>query len=801
MSNSQVINNRFELEKELVKRPSCVVYRAKDTNLGARPVAVKIYLDKPGDNAGFIEKFEKDIAIWRKASHQALVPILEGGVFEGSFYLAMELIEGGTLKDELKLAGSSLELNRAIEIISYVAEGVREIHEAGGVHGAIDSRAVLFKADKPRLAGFYPRVIEEILKSTTTQGRLIVDPAYISPEQVSGSGAIDGRADTYSLSVLLYELVTGERPFVSSNPLQLAMLRLSTEPIAPSKKNSNISPLLDAAILKGLSKKPEDRFSTLTEFIDAINGGRREAKNPLVEPKVANSSERLGAGETVGVSMSVDKIKEMLASHSSVKEAESKPKSVSKGQSPAMEVGATMMGVSSAMLLKGSLMIVEGPGQGKRFDLATEQSIIGSDSTCNVSIKNDKVSQRHAIIVRREDKYFVAPLSGGVVVVNGSEIGGTAEVELKRGDIITLGDIQLRFIAPGEVFTLQSSVAERVIDRKESKWGRFAIIGGVLIVVLGLALVFIFNQQVSDDQAAKKRAAGKKDEQRSQLVDKLRKEGDLFFREGKLIEPVGENARVRFEQILEVIPNDTYAKRRLAEIDARSQELMEQQKIRQQNQQKIQELLASADKYFQAKELIAPPGRNAKEVYEQVIKLDPTNEIAQGRIKEITTLLGSIYEQVERMLVKAKEFKDLGQYVTPKEENAYYMLQQVLKIDPRNLQAKEMLIDMAARSIFQGDTARSAADSTAMKKSYITAQLLGVDPEYLAPRLKGAELIKKSKASVIVYDRKDDSKKDDKKVTDSRYLDTTEIERRLAALSLGSVEDESERRFIDLNSK
>lgn len=301
---------RFVVGEELVKRPSCIVYRGKDRTLGDRDVAIKVYVDRPEDNDTWKEQFKEQVSSLRAASHQSLVPILHGDCEEGWFYIVMELIEGPTLRDRLQGQEGPLDMEAALAIFGELAAGVKEIHENNAIHGHIDSRAVLFKGDNVRLAGYYPMVISEIQKGQSTAGRLVVEPAYIAPEQISGTG-LDHRADIFALSVLLFEMVTGQRPFSADNPLQMAMLRLSKEPPSPAKLNSNVSPLLDAAIMKGLARDANERYSSVAAFVEAVSGGRGQPANPLANLGPDAGGAPIG-DQTIGVSMSTDAIREML---------------------------------------------------------------------------------------------------------------------------------------------------------------------------------------------------------------------------------------------------------------------------------------------------------------------------------------------------------------------------------------------------------------------------------------------------------------------------------------------------------
>ncbi|HQH25853.1 MAG TPA: serine/threonine-protein kinase, partial [Oligoflexia bacterium] len=268
MDIPKVFGERFTVGEQIVKRPNCIVYKGTDGKLGDREVAIKVFLDQPVGSQEWINEFNEDIQRLRSTSHQSLVPIVGGGCENDWFYLVMELISGNSLREVLKEHAAPLSTETAVSIFSELAAGLRDLHENQVWHGHIDSRAVLFKGDSVRLAGYYPRVIAKIQKSKSSDGRMVVEPAYIAPEQITGTNP-DHRADIFALAVLLFEMVTGKRPFEADNPVQCALLRLSKEPPRPAKLNPALPPLLDAAIMKGLVRDPNERYSSVAEFVEA----------------------------------------------------------------------------------------------------------------------------------------------------------------------------------------------------------------------------------------------------------------------------------------------------------------------------------------------------------------------------------------------------------------------------------------------------------------------------------------------------------------------------------------------------
>lgn len=791
MNVPKELSGRFVVGEKLAERPNCFIFRGEDKDLGNRPVAIKIFVDRPGGRKEWIESFEKEVGVLRLASHSCLVPIISGGCEDDYLYIAMELLDGMTMRDYLKARQSPVDCDLAVEFITCLADGLAEIHEKGGFHGHIDSRAVLFKGSELRLAGYFPHVIDEIQKSVTSQGRFTNDPAYVAPEQITGEGSIDGRADIFALSVLLYEMVTGVKPFVAENPMQLAMLRLTKQPESPRKKNPNIPPLLDAAILKGLARIPAQRFATVTEFVDALTGGKQPSKNPLLDALGQEAAPILGT-QTIPVSMSTDAIKHILMEHESKVRSEKiakimgkpaeAPESAPPPESPKekdISVVSTSMGMKAQPVAAGSLVVTSGPEYGKKVPLERAQAMIGSDGGCDLVLTGKGVSPRFAIVVRREDRYFVGALSAAPVVVNGKELESSQEAPLSRGDILTVGPHQVRFVAPGEVFTLQEKVADRVIDRPPSRLPKLLATAAVTLVIICGGLFYAYQQNLVLKQEQAKQVGDKKRKERVELVAKLRKEGDELFQKGALVEPVDANATKRFQQILELDPEDTYAKRRLSDINDRIKAVAEQEEHRRQFADRVNKLLSDGDRLFKAGAYVSPQGSSARDAYQEVLKLDTGNDRAQKQLAEINRILNDLTGELNRLMVQAKENIEKRQYIAPPGENAKEQIDRILALDPTNAEAKDLILDMAARSLVEGDIAKKQKKPDEMRRAYLTAQALGVDPNNIKRKLEGIKTIEQSTSSIVIVESTQNNVKQD-----ARYLNMADIDQHISALAV-----------------
>lgn len=266
------------------------VYLAEDTHLGRR-VAIK-FPSVNSDSHDYRARFLREARAVSELSHRNIATLFDyGETNEGRPFLVMELARGRTLTE--LMAKGELVLSRAVEIVTEVAEALVEAHARGVVHRdikpsniMIDDRGQIKVLDfglakqltKDHGLSSEPEA-QTLLSTETRSGVVLGTPAYLSPEQATGS-AIDGRSDLFSLGTLLYEAITGRTPFAGNSFIEIAANVLHVEPAAPSKINPTVPPQLDFITLKALSKKPGKRYQTARELIadlDAVKERLEEA--------------------------------------------------------------------------------------------------------------------------------------------------------------------------------------------------------------------------------------------------------------------------------------------------------------------------------------------------------------------------------------------------------------------------------------------------------------------------------------------------------------------------------------------
>jgi predicted Ser/Thr protein kinase len=260
---------RYELLSELGRGTSGVVYKAFDPKLD-RLVALKILrpeltsLEESG--VGFKQRFHQEAVAAGRLTHPAIVAVHDVGEAEGRPFMVMEYIEGGTLAD-LLLGGQPLPLADAVEIVLQVCAALDYAHRHGVVHRDIKPRNILVGPGVTKVTDFgTARILDA---SHTLTGTMLGTPAYMSPEMVRGQAA-DPRSDLFSLGVVLYEAVTGVNPFNAAD-LAAVLYRIVNSD-APSVRyhHAELPPALDRVLRHALTKEPEARFATATDFAGAL---------------------------------------------------------------------------------------------------------------------------------------------------------------------------------------------------------------------------------------------------------------------------------------------------------------------------------------------------------------------------------------------------------------------------------------------------------------------------------------------------------------------------------------------------
>jgi len=269
---------KYEIRRELGRGAMGVVYEGYDPMI-KRIVALKtIRADQlAGENAETVlARFRREAQAAGRLSHPNIVSIYEIGEDEGAWYIAMEFIKGRELKDYFE-ANERFAPADIVRIMTQILDALGYSHRLGVIHRDIKPANVILLADGAvKVADFG---IAHIESSNMTQvGTVLGTPSYMSPEQIMGL-PVDGRSDLFSAGVILYQFLTGERPFSGSATATMHKV-LEEDPLPPSRFNVQVPGAMDTVVRKALAKRPDERFQNAEEFAAALRAAVQRTDAP-----------------------------------------------------------------------------------------------------------------------------------------------------------------------------------------------------------------------------------------------------------------------------------------------------------------------------------------------------------------------------------------------------------------------------------------------------------------------------------------------------------------------------------------
>jgi protein kinase-like protein len=284
------LGQRYEILAEAGHGSMGNVYKARDRETG-ETVALKLLKPEIASDQAMMDRFKNELLYARKITHKNVCRVYEFNRVGGVAYTSMEFVEGESLRSALNRFGA-LSQKKATDLALQICSGLKEAHAQGIVHRDLKPENVMIDGNgNLKLMDFgIARSMEAVTRVT---GAMVGTPAYMAPEQVSGS-AVDYRTDIYSLGLMLYEMFTGKPAFSAENAIAVALKQMNQEPPRPTEIEPSVPLAVERVILKCLEKSPEKRFQNVAALDSALQAHAQAGTNP--SPTIPKGAGRVVMG-------------------------------------------------------------------------------------------------------------------------------------------------------------------------------------------------------------------------------------------------------------------------------------------------------------------------------------------------------------------------------------------------------------------------------------------------------------------------------------------------------------------------
>jgi serine/threonine-protein kinase len=302
----------FRVEKVIGSGAMGEVFLAQDTRAGGR-VALKVLRTELTEDERFRQRFEREAAIATSLDHPGVVRTVTAGEVAGRLYLAMEYVDGSNLREILR-SEAPLDVKRSLDLVAQVADALDAAHSAGLIHRDVKPANVLVTGcpgeERVLVCDFgLARHVSSVSSLTTDRG-FVGTIDYVPPEQIEGR-TVDRRADIYSLGCVLYECLTGTKPFERESELAVVFAHLNDPAPTASERRPELPEAFDTVFAKALAKSPDDRFESCRDLVAAARAAshgkpirRPRRRRPLALAAAVVVVAAIAAGSTVALESS-----------------------------------------------------------------------------------------------------------------------------------------------------------------------------------------------------------------------------------------------------------------------------------------------------------------------------------------------------------------------------------------------------------------------------------------------------------------------------------------------------------------
>ena len=277
----KIVSRRFRVEDVIGRGGMAIVYRAFDLKTH-QTVALKVLREEYENDAEYVERFRREAEVCRKLSHPNVVNMIEHGTAGGISYIAMEYVDGKTLKEMIQEQGS-VEQGQAVRIALQILAALSHAHLRGIIHRDVKSQNVLLSHTGQVKIGDFGIAGMADTKTLTSDGNVMGSVHYFSPEQAKGMKATEA-SDLYSVGVILYEMLTGHVPFEGETAVSVAMMHLM-EPPKPIEQQADVCRAVELIVKKALEKKPVDRYQNAEAMMRDLRRGLRHPDGGFMDVK------------------------------------------------------------------------------------------------------------------------------------------------------------------------------------------------------------------------------------------------------------------------------------------------------------------------------------------------------------------------------------------------------------------------------------------------------------------------------------------------------------------------------------